>query len=366
MSQQVVGIIGMGPVGTILGAHLARSGARVYGVDAVAERAAQVRRDGLVVDGFATIQERPERCVTMLEELATVDGLGTVFVCTKAWAVEPLMERFSRIAWPEGLRVVAFMNGIGPEDVIARYIPAERVSRGVVNYAGNLGPDGTVTMNWFHPPNLLGPAAERAPVWAQEMAELVCGAGLETMAVNHHEMKKAAFYKTILNSALNALCAAHGLTMDEAMRLKHTRRTARALLREGLLVAALVGYNYGEDALDRCLTYLEGGGEHYPSMWFDLKNKRPTEIEFINGKIVKIGHMFKNVDVDLNQYFTSAIVTQEIKNSHDRSRARSASSHAPHRRSSGQRPGLPGARRVDRPPRRAGRGPGAGGGAHPG
>ena len=49
-------------------------------------------------------------------------------------------------------------------------------------------------------------------------------------------------------------------------------------------------------------------------MWFDLKNRRPTEIEYINGKVVKIGKMFKNIDVDLNLYFTSAIVTQEIKN----------------------------------------------------
>jgi 2-dehydropantoate 2-reductase len=127
-------------------------------------------------------------------------------------------------------------------------------------------------------------------------------------------MKKAAFFKTILNSSLNALCAAHGLTMNQAMRLKHTRRTARMLLREGLTVAGLVGYTYGEDAIDKCLDYLEEGGDHYPSMWFDLRDQKPTEIEFINGKIVKIGHMFKDVDVDLNMFFTSAIVTQEITN----------------------------------------------------
>ena len=98
------------------------------------------------------------------------------------------------------------------------------------------------------------------------------------------------------------------------MHLRHTRSTARVLLREGLTVAGLVGYNYGEDALDRCMKYLEGGGDHHPSMWFDLKERRPTEIEFINGKIVKIGHMFQGVDVGHNTFFTSAIVTQEIRN----------------------------------------------------
>jgi len=61
------------------------------------------------------------------------------------------------------------------------------------------------------------------------------------------DMKKAGFLKTVLNSALNALCAAHGLTMEHAMRLRHTRSTARVLLREGLTVSSLVGYHYGEE-----------------------------------------------------------------------------------------------------------------------
>jgi 2-dehydropantoate 2-reductase len=237
-----------------------------------------------------------------------------VFLCTKTWAIRQVMEELVKHKWPKEMRIVAFMNGIGPEDAIGEYVNKDRICRGVVNYAGNISPEGWTTMNWFHPPNLIGPATERQVIWAPVVANLVTQAGLITVPVSHYEMKKAAFFKTILNSALNALCAAHGLTMAQAMRLRHTRRTARALLREGLTVAALVGYNYGENTLDRCLDYLEAGGEHYPSMWFDLKNRRPTEIEYINGKIVKIGRMFKGIDVDLNQYFTSAIVTQEIRN----------------------------------------------------
>ena len=127
-------------------------------------------------------------------------------------------------------------------------------------------------------------------------------------------MKKAAFFKTILNSALNALCAAHGLTMARAMHLKHTRRTARVLLREGLTVAGLVGYNYGEDALDRCMEYLEGGGDHYPSMWFDLKNAARPRSSTSTARSSRSGSMFNGVDVGHNLFFTSAIVTQEIKN----------------------------------------------------
>ncbi len=314
MSEPVIGIVGLGPVGTILGAYLAKAGVKVFAVEGVPERAEQVNREGLRVRGYAQIDTRIERCSSDLADLARVPNLSATFICTKTWAIKSVLSTFASLTWPHEMRLVAFMNGIGPEDAFGEYVPRERVCRGVINYAGNLAPDGTVTMNWFHPPNLLGPATDRKPAWAPGMTELLDRAGLYTEQVCHHAMKKAAFYKAILNSALNALCAAHGLTMAEAMRLKHTRGKAKVLLREGLTVAAMVGYTYGEDTLDHCMQYLEGGGDHYPSMWFDLKAKRPTEIDYMNGKIVKIGRMFKGVDIDLNMFFTSAIVTQEIKN----------------------------------------------------
>jgi 2-dehydropantoate 2-reductase len=283
-------------------------------VDTSQDRADQVNRDGLVLHGFVQLQESPQRCFTDIGELAKVRDLAAVFLCIKTWAIPAVMEEFVKHDWPEETRIVALMNGIGPEDAVSEYVPKGRVWRAIINYAGNLDPDGRVTMNFYRPPNLVGPASERVVWWTGGAEELLTKAGLETVQVSHYEMKKAAFFKTILNSSLNALCAAHGLTMNQAMRLKHTRRTARMLLREGLTVAGLVGYTYGEDAIDKCLDYLEAGGDHYPSMWFDLKEQRPTEIEFINGKIVKIGHMFRNADVDLNMFFTSAIVTQEIRN----------------------------------------------------
>ncbi len=312
--EQVVGVVGFGPVGTILAAYLARAGAKVYGVETVPERLQQITKDGLRVQGFAQLSERIEECFPSLAGLAKVENLSATFICTKTWAIKSVMSEFTTLSWPADMRIIAFMNGIGPEDTLGEYVGKERVCRGVINYAGNVASDGTVSMNWFHPPNLLGPATERKATWAPCMGALLTSSGLITEQVSHHEIKKAAFYKTILNSALNALCAAHGLTMGQAMRLRHTRGKARVLLQEALTVGAVVGYNYGEDALYACLRYLEGGGDHYPSMWFDLKNKRPTEIDYINGKIVKIGRMFKSVDVDLNMYFTSAIVTQEIKN----------------------------------------------------
>jgi 2-dehydropantoate 2-reductase len=168
-------------------------------------------------------------------------------------------------------------------------------------------------MSWFHPPNFIGPYYEQDLDDWNDLAGLMTEIGLETRAVGHQEIKRQVFYKTILNAALNALCATTGLTMAEAMRMRHTRYLARQLLRESLTVAAHMGYHYGEDALEVCMEYLDGGGDHYPSMWADLKNKRRTEIDYINGKVVKCAIMFTDVYVGHNMYFCSMVMTEEIR-----------------------------------------------------
>jgi len=138
VNNGAVGIIGLGPVGSILGAYLVQSGVQVYGVDALEQRTAQVNKDGLRIAGFAQLHSQPVRCFTKVEDLAEVDHLKAVFICTKTWAIKSVMDLFSQMDWPDEMRIVAFMNGIGPEDKLGEYIDKGRICRGVVNYAGNL------------------------------------------------------------------------------------------------------------------------------------------------------------------------------------------------------------------------------------
>ena len=119
MDQQAVGIVGLGPVGTILGAYLVKSGMTVYGVDTLQSRVDQVNADGFVVRGFADLDEKPAGCFNNQADLAAIKDLSGLFVCTKTWAIEAVMREFVELTWPRNMRVTAFMNGIGPEDAMA-------------------------------------------------------------------------------------------------------------------------------------------------------------------------------------------------------------------------------------------------------
>ena len=310
-TKRPVAILGAGPVGSILAAYFAKSGQKIVLVESRDERRQQIADHGLSIKGRESFHTDGVEVVGSIEALKD-RPLAVLFLCTKTWSLRSILPQLAEVLDPDCL-VVSFQNGIGPEEEVARFFPTDRVARGIVNYAGGVSEQGEVSVAWFNPPNYLGPLEEASTPRLEQLAGLLSEAGLETKAIPLADTKKLVFFKTILNSALNALCAANGITMRQAMTYRHTRNLARMLIREGLSVATAVGYTYGENAMEVCMKYLDEGGDHLPSMWTDLKRGTRTEIEYINGKIVKIATMFKNIDVDANIFFTSAIVTQEIK-----------------------------------------------------
>ena len=309
--DKLIGVLGAGPVGTILAAALADHGAKVAMVEAAETRRRQLEEDGLRVVGKMELAARPAMVLGSLEELDGLE-LDALFVCTKTWVLRHILEPLAEALGP-GTLVVSFQNGIGPEEDLCRCFPMRQVARGVVNYAGNVDPEtGVANLIWFNAPNYLGAMEDDEHPQVLKLATLMTTAGLETQAVPTNDVKKRAFFKSILNASLMPLCASTDLTMKQAMTYAHTRAMAREVLREGLAVGAALGYFYGEGALEQALRYLDAGGDHKPSMWVDLQNVTHTEIEYINGKICKLGQMFSGLDVSANRYLTSTIVTMEI------------------------------------------------------
>jgi 2-dehydropantoate 2-reductase len=318
LQNKPIAVLGAGAVGSILAANFAAAGEKVILIESAPHRFEQIQSRGLEVSPRTPTPDRPPisvRPAVLLRSMEELKGYEpeALFICTKTWSLRGILPELAQVLSPETL-VVSFQNGIGLEDEVAELFPQERVARGIVNYAGKVNPEsGKVTQAWFNPPNYLGPLVDGTGPRIERLASVLSRSPLVTHAIPPQDTKKRVFFKTILNSALNALCATTGITMRQAMSYTHTRNLARMLIREGLSVASAVGYNFGENGKAICMKYLDEGGDHLPSMWDDLQRGVPTEIEHINGKIVKIGLMFKNVDVDANVFFTSMVITHEVK-----------------------------------------------------
>jgi len=304
-----IGIIGLGPVGSILAAHLAQSGESVVVEDAMPDILSKVKKDGLNVSGITKIAVKIDNIANSISELAQFSP-EVIFIVTKACYLKPIVPEIKQIYTPK-MKIVSFQNGLDNERYIADNTGIDTVYRVVINYAGNLLSPGNAVMNWFQPPNYVG-AYHKGKYTTDEttrkIASILSVAGLTTEETSG--IKKHVWEKTILNSALCSICAVTGQTMKEAMEFPHSRNLAIKILEEGLKVAKADGYDFGAEALAKFTSYLEKGGVHKPSMLIDVENKRPTEVDFMGGAMARYGEKYK-IPTPVNSVFTDLLKTIE-------------------------------------------------------
>ena len=309
--KSTIGIIGLGPVGSILAAHLAKSGQDIVAQDIIENLLAKIEKEGLNISGITELTVKIGKTANSVSKLSKFNP-NIIFIATKACILEKVLPEIKKIYKPD-MKIVSFQNGLDNEQLIAEKLGTNTTYRVVINYAGNTIGLGNVKMNWFQPPNFIG-ALHKGKYTTDEttkyIASIMTVSGLKTEEAV--DIKKHVWEKTILNSALCSICAVTGQTMKEAMEYKYTRGLAIKILEEGLKVAKTDGYDFGKDALAKFTAYLEKGGAHKPSMLIDVENKRSTEIDFMSGAIARYGEKYK-IPTPVNSTFTGLLKTIESR-----------------------------------------------------
>ncbi len=284
MSNRKIGIIGAGPVGSIMAAYLARKGENVVLVDIKQDLIAAIEAGGITItgvgDNFTIRLKGTGYFAASLERFHT----DWIFIAVKFNYLDSLMEEIKLFHRPEQ-KFLIVQNGIDNEDRAADVFGKDNVFRFVINYAGMIDDPGTVRMSFFNAPNYIGTLSKKYESEAKEMAEVITEAGLETVFVP--DIKKYEWKKTILNAGLMPVCASTGLTMKEAMGLEETRFLCEKILAESIEVAQNLGYEYEENFLENALSYLSKAGHHKPSTSLDLEAGNP--IEYIFQPIIDYG-----------------------------------------------------------------------------
>ncbi len=309
MKKPTIGIIGMGPVGSILAAHLAKSGEDVVVEDIVQKILSKIRKKGISISGITKLTARIDKTANSISELADHNP-DIIFIATKACILKYVLPELKQVYTPS-MKIVSYQNGLGNEQIIAETLGIDVAYRVIINYAGNLVSPGNVSMNWFQPPNYIG-ALHKGRYTTDEttryIAKMMTASGLKTEEAP--DIKKHVWKKTILNSALCSICAMTGQTMKEAMEFEHSRDLAVKMLEEGLEVAKADGYDFGPEALAQFTSYLEKGGAHKPSMLIDVENKRSTEVDFMSGAIAQYGKTY-GIPTPVNSTFTGLLKALE-------------------------------------------------------
>jgi 2-dehydropantoate 2-reductase len=285
-SEPKIAIVGVGPVGGILAAHLAFAGHYIVLCDIQKPHLDVIRERGLSVTGFLEMIAKCERVAYSISELSNFPELNTIIIATKASILPRLIPEITKIARP-GMRFVSCQNGLDTEECLAETFGQDNVLRIVVNFAGSQMGDGHITMSFFNPPNYIGAITDKSEPLARQIAEMMSEAGLNTQFTQN--IKKYEWEKVVLNAALSAMCALTHKPMKDMMDFEQTELLAEELMREGIEVAEADGVRFDEGFFEHGIQYLKKAGYHRTSMHQDILRKLPTEIDWLNGRIVERG-----------------------------------------------------------------------------
>lgn len=306
-----VAVIGLGPVGMIIGSKLKESGCEVALCELNETKFRKIKEEGVILENVINIRAKFDFVVKSISELQSWDA-DYLFFALKSHHT-PAAVREAQVLNTAKLSVVSAQNGIDVEELLVEGFGESKTLRMVVNFAGNLISPNCTRVTFFNAPNYLGSINDSRTEQAIEISKLLTASGLDTTAVTSFELVKRVWEKTILNAALSPLCGVGRLTMAEAMNDTDTVELIEQIIREGIQVADAEKIQFPNDFLRQCLRYLKKGGDHFPSLALDLINNRPTEIDYFNGKIVEYGRKHY-VRTSLNLSFTNMVKAMTNKN----------------------------------------------------
>ena len=293
--------MGAGAMGGLWAARLAAAGNEVIVVDVAPAVLEAVARDGLALQTGETSETARVEATSDPGAVGTVDA---VFFFTKAQHTAGAAALARPMVGPE-TSVVSLQNGWGNADtLVGTYAPAQLVIGVTYNSATVLAP-GRVA-HTGKGATFVGPYGDDADLErAERVGALLTAAGLEATATP--SVKTEIWKKLVLNAATLPTAALTGLRAGELGQPGPLLDLVDALAREAVAVARGRGYAIeAQERVERIHAVLAGAGAGKGSMLQDVEARRKTEIEVINGAVVRAAEAL-GIDVPLNRAMLALI-----------------------------------------------------------
>ncbi|NOX25933.1 MAG: 2-dehydropantoate 2-reductase [Deltaproteobacteria bacterium] len=310
----IVVIVGPGALGCLFAALLSKAGHSVWFLDHDRERACKIADHGVCL--LETMpQFQAVRATVNANEIGRAD---VVLLCVKSYDVGKALEMAAPLL-VEGPLLIALQNGLGHHEILRRCAGlswavgitsqgAALVEPGVVRHGGS----GITTLGFM---DKAGIAAHQC---LAETAALFAAAGLP--ATVSADISSAVWDKLLVNVGINALTALYDCANGELLEKRRAREQLRQAVREAARVARARGVNISGDPVARTEAVCRATNKNISSMLQDIRHGRPTEIEAINGVIVREAAAL-GMDVPVNQELTQKIRAIQAGGSVNRNRS---------------------------------------------
>ncbi len=276
-----IGIVGPGAIGCLFGAMLSRGGHEVWLIDRHAERARLLGRRGIWVSGVTG------EFNARVQATASPNNVGEarlVMIAVKSYDTREAAQAAAPLVGGD-TAVLTLQNGLGNVEVLQEVLGEGRVIGGVTSQAATLIAPGQVHHAGQGATVIGEPSGELTDRLA-DVVEAFASAGVHVSLTTNLEAD--VWSKLAVNAGINAVATLAQVRNGGILESRHLRELLCAAVAEASAVAEAKGITlaredmaaYGQEVCQRTANNVN-------SMLQDVHRKRRTEIDAINGAVMR-------------------------------------------------------------------------------
>ncbi len=237
-----------------------------------------------------------------------------ILVCTKSFDSLEAAEALSRhkLLFAEKTKIVLFQNGWGNADIFTSFFSREIIynARVITGFKRPRKNEVIITVHAdaIHIGSLFNPPVVDLS-YIENLCELITKGDIPCQTTN--EIEKDLWAKMLYNCALNSLGAVLDVPYGMLAKHKFSRMIMNNIVEEVFTVMTAAGYKThwpcAKDFLEIFYNKLvPDTAEHKSSTLQDITAKKKTEIDALNGAVVKLANKYK-INVPYNSFVYNII-----------------------------------------------------------
>ena len=298
-------VVGPGAMGCLFAAFLTRSKEDVWLLDKNKENACKLNESGISLEGVSGSWAAKVKVTASVAEIGKAD---LILICVKSFNTKSAIEQIKPLLL-DNTKILTLQNGIGNIEIISEIAGVEKVIAGVTNQGATLIGSGKIRHGGCGE-TVIGTINGKTPVEIRAIREAFNKAGLETKMTR--DIKSLIWSKLIINAGINALSAITRLANGELTQYEGTKRILRDAVTEATRIVKRKRIKLiFDDPLAKVEAVCESTSGNLSSMLQDVLRKKRTEVDFINGVIVRLGQEL-GIEVRTNKFLLDLINTIEL------------------------------------------------------
>lgn len=276
-------VVGPGAIGCLFGGILRESGQEVVLLDHDVARAKKIDQDGIHLEGVSGARTIKVRATARPADLPNAD---LVIIATKSYDTGKAVRDVAGAVGAD-TAVLTLQNGLGNVELIMGVVGAERTIGGITSQGANVVGPGSV-IHAGTGKTVIGTPANR-PTEYLEKAKAILEAGRFDPQISY-DLEGTIWSKLVINVGINALTAILRINNGRLLEFEGSREVMRQAVKEAVAIAQAkrVKLLY-PDPLAQVEEVCRLTAKNVASMLQDALAKRRTEIDAINGAIVRLG-----------------------------------------------------------------------------